>query len=557
MGAKLANGFNNMVAGLSGFIETFDWAKLGRKPAELLNSLVSGIKWAELGKMLGNGLNGLLKTAYTFMTTFDWKMFGVSVATGLNNAIATLDWNLLGRTIATKFTSLIAWMAGFVKTLDWALLGKSIGDAFNGFVDEFDPALTGQMLSDALKGALDMLSAAIQEFDWYKLGDDIADFLKAVDWEGVFKSGLSLIGSITGAIAELLGGLFGDAIADMKDYFGKKIEDAGGDIVFGIWDGIVEAIGNAAKWVYENIFLPIWNGVKDAFGIHSPSTVMAELGDYVMQGFLNGITALADTVTGFFSGLRTDIQNTFADIGGWFSERWTDIKGSFGDVGAWFGEEFGSAKANTEAAWTYMPAWFDTNVTQPITGFFEGMWTGLQTGFTNSSDFIQDIFNKLVDIVRKPVNLIIDIINGMITGVVGGINTVIRAINSIKFTVPDWIPGIGGKGIGFNLSEIAAPQIPKLAAGGIVTQPTLAMIGERGKEAVMPLENNTGWINALADTVAGAVVQGLGGGGGGQSRGGDLHVTLEVSGRRLAEATITDYQSVANRRGITLTPRTT
>lgn len=60
--------------------------------------------------------------------------------------------------------------------------------------------------------------------------------------------------------------------------------------------------------------------------------------------------------------------------------------------------------------------------------------------------------------------------------------------------VPDWVPGLGGKGTNF-------PMIPKLARGGVVKEATLAMIGENGKEAVVPLENNTEWISMIADKI--------------------------------------------------------
>ena len=55
-----------------------------------------------------------------------------------------------------------------------------------------------------------------------------------------------------------------------------------------------------------------------------------------------------------------------------------------------------------------------------------------------------------------------------------------NTFGKLSFKVPDWVPGIGGKGFD-------VPDIPMLAAGGIVTGPTLAMIGEAGPEAVIPL----------------------------------------------------------------------
>lgn len=111
-----------------------------------------------------------------------------------------------------------------------------------------------------------------------------------------------------------------------------------------------------------------------------------------------------------------------------------------------------------------------------IVGVFTGNWRKAWQGVQN---IFRGIFNGLVNIAKAPINLII-----------GAINTMIRGLNKIK--LPDWVPGLGGKGI-------SIPEIPKLAKGGIVDGATLAMVGEDGKEAVMPLERNTGWITQLAN----------------------------------------------------------
>lgn len=93
-----------------------------------------------------------------------------------------------------------------------------------------------------------------------------------------------------------------------------------------------------------------------------------------------------------------------------------------------------------------------------------------------------------------------DFFKGFINVIIKGINTVIGGLNKVKFDIPDWVPKIGGKEFGFNIKEI-----PLMARGGIVDKPTLAMVGEAGKEAVMPLENNTGWIDQLADKIGARV----------------------------------------------------
>ena len=89
-----------------------------------------------------------------------------------------------------------------------------------------------------------------------------------------------------------------------------------------------------------------------------------------------------------------------------------------------------------------------------ITGVFSGDWEKAWNGI---KDIFKGIWEMMVNLVKAPVNLIIGVINGMISGVVSGINLVVRAINSISVDIPDWVPLIGGKHIGFNLSEVTAP----------------------------------------------------------------------------------------------------
>lgn len=113
-----------------------------------------------------------------------------------------------------------------------------------------------------------------------------------------------------------------------------------------------------------------------------------------------------------------------------------------------------------------------------ISGIFQSVANAIGSIFRGISDTIKNIINGLVNIIKTPINWIIDGINGFIDG-----------INSLK--IPDWVPGVGGKSL--NL-----PKMKRLATGGIISQPTVALVGESGREAVMPLENNTGWLDEIA-----------------------------------------------------------
>jgi len=112
----------------------------------------------------------------------------------------------------------------------------------------------------------------------------------------------------------------------------------------------------------------------------------------------------------------------------------------------------------------------------------------IKTGFSN-------VWNGITSIVKGAVNLIIGYINLVISAYEKMINLAGKAVNSIpSINVPDWVPLIGGKSFSLpKIPTISLPKIPKLAEGGIITRPTLAMIGEGGEsEAVIPLSKLDG-----------------------------------------------------------------
>lgn len=105
-----------------------------------------------------------------------------------------------------------------------------------------------------------------------------------------------------------------------------------------------------------------------------------------------------------------------------------------------------------KSVWGNAWSWFKGNIIDPLTNGFKGM-----------------------------VNGIIGFLNAMIAGIVGGVNGIVNAINKLSFTAPDWIPGIGGKTVGFNLKTVHTPQIPYLAQGAVLpaNKPFLAVVGDQ------------------------------------------------------------------------------
>ena len=96
--------------------------------------------------------------------------------------------------------------------------------------------------------------------------------------------------------------------------------------------------------------------------------------------------------------------------------------------------------------------------------------------------FLKDNWDTIWGGMKATVSLVIDGIKGYVNILIAALNLMIRGANKISIKVPKWVPGIGGQGWSLDI-----PEIPKLAKGGIVRSPTVAMIGERGPEAVVPL----------------------------------------------------------------------
>lgn len=146
-------------------------------------------------------------------------------------------------------------------------------------------------------------------------------------------------------------------------------------------------------------------------------------------------------------------------------------------------------------AWNKAGDWFRTNVTEPVANFFAGMWSSIKKTFNMAIDWIKKKFTDTV-------NGWIPVVESFINFFIRGLNALVRGINKLSFDVPDWVPGIGGKSLGFNIPLVPQVQIPRLAQGGIVSQPTLAMVGDnrQSAEAIAPLHELYGMIKqAVAD----------------------------------------------------------
>ena len=252
-----------------------DWETVGTLVGTKVNELIDSVDYGGIGKKIGFGINGAVKTAYYFLDTVDFNNIGKHVAELINAGLEEWDTSYMGALIVKWFTILPDLAIGAITNLDWALIGKRIGEFFIGAFDE--------------------VTKWVSKYDWGELGStlwkSIKDVFSNIDWGAVATSMFRALGSALGAAVSLLGSFCKGVWEDITAYFTGKIEECGGNIPAGLWKGIKDAFGNAVDWIKTNIVDPFVEGFKSLFGIHSPSTVMAEIGKFITEGLLSGILA--------------------------------------------------------------------------------------------------------------------------------------------------------------------------------------------------------------------------------------------------------------------------
>lgn len=319
VGTTIGEGINTALVFANTLLTTIDFGQIGRSLAIGLNSAVNVIDWQAVGSLVCNGFNAVIDLLYDFVSTFDFTKFGESMGTAITTAIKGIKWSKGGAAIGKSVTGLFDTFNGFIKKTDFAALGKGIVSAIGGFFKNLSWSSIGTALSNAIKALADFLYGVVSSTDWAAVPqyivDAIKDFFTSFDWSGVSKSLGKLLGSAVKGAIDLVGSIWDmlkKAWGNLSDYFNDYIEDAGGDIIAGLWNGITDALKNCGTWIKNNLFQSFIDGFKDAFGIHSPSKEMKIMGGYVVDGFLSGIS-------GKFSECRDKVLEWAGKIKDWFS----------------------------------------------------------------------------------------------------------------------------------------------------------------------------------------------------------------------------------------------
>lgn len=341
------------------------------------------------------------------------------------------------------------------------------------------------------------IAAVVAGLVWFftqtEIGKQIfGEFVKFVS--GVFGNIVSVISTVANAIIVP----FQNFLAFVSPIFNTlwQIVSSIFILIVALVATAIESIAQPFIWLFQN-WQTVWNNIC---GFVST----------IWNMIVGVVTAYIDTMNAIISTIVNAIMTVISPIVNWINDNIIQPIANFFS-GLWNGIVQGVSGFIQGVMNVISPItnWINSNIIQPVSRFFSGLWNGIVQGVNGLAAGIKTVFSSIVAIIKAPIN-----------AVIGGINSIFRTLNGV--TVPSWVPGLGG-------AHPTFPMFPMLAKGGVVDSATMAIIGESGKEAVMPLENNTGWITNLAGQLAER-----GGAGGGNTV--NISVNVETKGGDFKEA---------------------
>lgn len=401
-----------------------DLSKMDSNSNPIIDAIKQG-NWYQVGETIGKKINEAINSIPWDKIQNTSKKIGTNIAQFFNGGIKETDWNKVGNTFAQGINTIIYFGQSFLTTFNWKDFGKAVGNGLSSLIKNIDWNALGNTLSVGIKGIFNSITVFFENFDWSVVVDGLLDFIKGFDWNGVSDAIFKALGSACASLVNL-GWIIGEkiniAIDNAKKYFQQKIEECGGDITRGIFNGIVDAMSRIGQWIHEHIFTPFIEGFKNVFKIHSPSLVMTEMGKYIIQGLLNGITSLIDNVKQTWQSIKNNILEVSNDIKNKISNTWGNIKNITS-------EKWNRIKDDVFYVWDKIKINANENFDNIKTKISD-TWKKIKDdkNLSNMSTMIHNTFNNLGNNAKVWGK---DLVSNMALGIKNNIRRVTSAVNSV------------------------------------------------------------------------------------------------------------------------------
>lgn len=459
----------NAVVVVGGFVDRLmkawnaqDFTQVGAEIARFFNQglywAVTNVNWETLGAGIQHNVDIITGLYNGFMAEYDWSALGTVAGNGLNIAIYTAQ--------------------DFVRKIDWSVGGRAMAQGFNSVVATIDWAALASTISEGLIGIIQSVYTFLENTDWQAIGSAVKTFLVNIDWAGVAYATFEAIGAAFGALTGFIWGLIRDAWSQVVQWWHDNAVQDGEFTLKGLLEGLGNVIANIGSWIKSNIFTPFIDGFKKAFGIHSPSTVMAEMGGYLLEGLFNGLAGIGERIKGWSSNFLQGIKDAlgihspsreFESIGSYSIAGLTRGFSGLPEITALFQAQLGIMKEYALA--------LSNEIVEMIQSVLDTFTRALDDALEHNRLFSEKMTKMYQTMAAQSVSSIMSIISYL--------NSIPRSITTVHTIITRSISEGGGSSGGSKSST------PKMATGGVVTSPTYALIGEgQYDEAVIPLGNS-------------------------------------------------------------------
>ena len=291
-----------------------------------------------------------------------------------------------------------------------------------------------------------------------------------------------------------------------------------------LWKNVLEPL---IAWIVANV-VPVITPILESM-VKTVSSIIGTIAD-ILSGIMETLGGIIDFITGVFTGdwslAWQGVQEIFTGIWnaltGFISGIWSTIKsiftGAISVIVQFIKTGFNAAKtaittilggirsfiSNTWNGIKSVVLGIVNALKNGITAAFNGIKSVITSVMNTISSVISRVWNAIWGTIKRVINGILSGIQSMVNGIIGGFNSMIRALNHLHFSIPAWVPGLGGKSLGFNLSTISRVSLPRLATGAVLpaNQPFLSVVGDQkhGTNIEAPLDTIK---QALKETLQG------------------------------------------------------
>lgn len=369
--------------------------------------------WTEIGRVVADGLNMGMSAVDDWITgTLQPKaiLWAQRIGQLINGLVERTDWGLMGKTLADGFNTVVYFLATAIETIDWRTMGAQLATGVYSLVTNIDLTRILQGVNAFALGFYNFFIGAIQAIQWQQVGAQLYASMKNVfttlDFGSIASAAYEALGSAFGAAAGLLWGFIKEAWKDVSKWWYDVAYEDGQFTMEGLLNGIWNGIKGIGSWIVEHIFKPFINGFCAAFGINSPSTVMAEQGEYIVEGLLMGIKNAWNAITSFFSTalgqLKTTLQKAWNDIKSSASSAWTQLKSTvtstFESARTALTTSANNLKSSLSSAWSSMKstatqAW--TNIKSSVSSAVSSLKSDTENKINSVKTAVQNAWSSI------------------------------------------------------------------------------------------------------------------------------------------------------------------